>query len=171
MKMSGHVVLSTLCGIGLYPFLGKEIIVPWAISIFLDIDHYLWYFMRFRKLNIQQAIKFFENRLERSTLCIFHLIEVWLLFGILSFFSRVLLLIFIGMTFHLVLDIYSDMRDIRYRIRIEKEPVGEKNLRLVEFFKRQEEGGRKLSLIRYLLLRKRRQLGITTQSSGDNSFL
>ena len=68
------------------------------------------------------------------------------------------MLIFIGMTFHLILDIYGDMRDIRDEIRMEKKPGEKKNVRLVEYLKRQEEGGRKLSLLRYLLLKKRGQL-------------
>ena len=158
MYIREHAIISTLCGVGLYPFFGKEIIIPWAVSVFLDIDHYLWYCIRFRKFSIQGAMNFFEKRLDKSTLCVFHLIEVWLLLGVLSLFSRWLMLIFIGMTFHLILDIYGDMRDIRDEIRMEKKPGEKKNVRLVEYLKRQEEGGRKLSLLRYLLLKKRGQL-------------
>jgi len=153
----GHAILSTLCGIGLYPFFGNEIFIPWVVSVSLDIDHYLWYCIRYRKFSIRKAMNLFEKRLDRSSLCVLHLIEVWLFVGVLSLFSRCLMLIFIGMTFHLALDMYGDMRDVYNEIR--KEQPGEnKRFRVFEYLKKQEQSGRKLSLSRYILLSKRGQL-------------
>lgn len=102
-----HVIFSTIFCIILYPFIGINVLIVWTASIFIDVDHYLWYILNEKSWNLANAYKRYklkEFRYLNYKFHIFHLIELLILIGLLSFYNKILFYIFIGMLFHYILD-------------------------------------------------------------------
>ncbi len=93
-------------------------------SVLIDVDHYLYYAYKKKSINLKEAYDYFmEHKTKKkeiggeycspSVLCILHGAEVLLIIFVLSFFFKPLYFIFIGFSFHLLLDmveqaIYSE---------------------------------------------------------------
>jgi len=77
-------------------------------SFFIDVDHYIWYVMRFKNLSLKGAYEYSLPRnkktREMDILHIFHVWEFWVLMLILGFIHVFFFLIFAGMVFHLAMD-------------------------------------------------------------------
>lgn len=107
MFPSKHIIYSTILCIILYPFIGNDVFIIWFVSIFIDVDHYLWYILNKKSWNLLNAYKKHakkEFRHIKYKLHIFHLIELLIVIGLLSFYHIILFHIFIGMLFHFILD-------------------------------------------------------------------
>lgn len=61
MRVQDHLVLSTLAAAALYPVLGRKVVVPWAASLLIDVDHYAWYTISRRSLNPLEAVRYFNQ--------------------------------------------------------------------------------------------------------------
>jgi len=99
--------------IGYFGFL-----IIWASSIFIDVDHYLFYAITKKDWNLRNAYLYFikmnslHNNLSRkekrklpyNVFCIFHGIEAILILILLSLFHKIFLYILIGFIFHEGLD-------------------------------------------------------------------
>lgn len=77
----------------------------------VDIDHYFLYALKYKTLNIKKSYERFKERRrigkrEPPTKfeLLFHSIEFFILTLILSFFSEIFLMVFIGLFFHLLTD-------------------------------------------------------------------
>jgi len=90
------------------------ILIIFAASVLIDFDHYLFYVVLKKDINPIKAVKWFftegkkyENKKKYrfAFLQIFHTIDFFLLLAILSFFSKIALLIFIGCIFHMCVDL------------------------------------------------------------------
>ena len=103
-----HIIFSTIFCLILYPFIGLNTLVVWVVSIFIDVDHYFWYIINQKSWNLLKAYKKCKNKeflfKYRYMLHIFHLNELLIIIGLLSFFSIIFFYIFIGMLFHYILD-------------------------------------------------------------------
>jgi len=110
-----HILASIPPFLLLYYFYGNLSLVFILGSILIDIDHILWYFLRHKSLNLRKAYQYHRpgGSNEKDILHIFHTIESWVLFLFLSFFHKFLLFLFLGMTFHLIMDVY-DMYKYHY---------------------------------------------------------
>ena len=99
--------------IGYFGFL-----IIWTSSIFIDVDHYLFYAITKKDWSLRNAYKYFikmnslHNKLSRkerrklpyNVFCIFHGIEAILFLILLSLFHKIFLYILIGFIFHEFLD-------------------------------------------------------------------
>ncbi len=87
-------------------------------TIFIDFDHYLIYIIKKKNFNLKKAFQWhIKIRKKHQSLkssqkskyyyptCIFHGLEILLIPLILSYFSIIFFFVFIGMSFHLLLDV------------------------------------------------------------------
>lgn len=90
------------------------ILIILVASVLIDIDHYLLYTFIKKDINPFNAYKFYlvegkkyrnKKKFQFAFLMIFHTIEFFLLLTVLSFFSEIALLIFIGCVFHMCIDL------------------------------------------------------------------
>jgi len=121
MKPLTHLIFGSIFAfilLLLFPaikLIGFSIIV--LSSVLIDIDHYIYYVIKKRDLNLKNAYNWFvENekkfrqlplRKKRQVcppLCFLHNLEFLLIFAVLSFYSHIFLFIFTGFIFHLFLD-------------------------------------------------------------------
>lgn len=115
MRVRDHVALSTAAAALLYPKLGTSVLGAWAASIFIDVDHYLWFVVRKRRLDPVAAVRSFnsaESHEDSETRRLHHPIVLASLL-LLSTRRRALRLPALGMTFHVGLDVYHRARTAR----------------------------------------------------------
>src|SRR5215471_17073732 len=59
MRVQEHIKLSTLAATIAFPWLGKDVVIPFTSSILIDLDHYFWHAVTFRTLSLREAVKYF----------------------------------------------------------------------------------------------------------------
>jgi hypothetical protein len=123
VRVRDHIALSTAGAVLLYPRLRGAVLGPWAASILIDVDHYLWFCLRQRRLNPLAAVRFFnqaqppqyfQTRLLHSPAVLL----VLLLLGRLPSAPtrrRTTAWALLGMAFHVGLDAYDTARRRRTR--------------------------------------------------------
>lgn len=119
MRPKEHVTLSTAAAILALPWLKKDIWLPLASSIFIDVDHYLWHVVAYRTVSLRAAIRYF-NQADPPQLMEARLLHHPLVLGTLLFFairlrSRTLALILAGLLFHVSLDAFhvTQLRNLK----------------------------------------------------------
>lgn len=112
MRVRDHIALSSGAAALLYPRFRGVVVVPWAASIFIDTDHYLWYLARHRRLNPAAAVRTFNqaNAPRHAATRPFHHPGAMLLLLLLSRRWNAAVLPVIGMAFHVGLDTYHRAR-------------------------------------------------------------
>ncbi len=99
-----HLVASIVPIIILFPIYKYLSLLFLVGNYLIDGDHYLWYIIRYKDINFRNAYK--ESLLRKQgRLHILHTVEFWFLLWILSSYSIFLFIIFMGMVFHMSLDI------------------------------------------------------------------
>ncbi len=92
-----------------------------CLAAFLDLDHYLYYVLRFRSFRLGRAIAYFERNKHtvRFCICVFHTVEFFVIFGLAAYLSRSGLLraCFAGVALHFALDIAQGLyyKRLHYR--------------------------------------------------------
>ena len=81
-------------------------IVVFLSTVFIDVDHYLFYVYKKADLSLVRAYYYFLKGGDHR-LMIFHTIEFVLLLYLLSFYSKYFLFVIAGFLFHWGLDIYD----------------------------------------------------------------
>ncbi len=114
-----HILYSIPPTLLLYIFYGYPSLVFLIGSVLIDIDHVFWYFLKHKSLNLYQAYMYHRpgGNNEKNILHIFHTIEAWLIFFILSFFNILLWILFLGVTYHLIMDVYDMIKYNYYDVR------------------------------------------------------
>lgn len=75
-------------------------------SIFIDVDHYIWYVKERKDWNLKNAYYYLKDKKDkRRKLFWFHTIEFIIFIGLLSYIWKGFSYIFIGLIFHSILDI------------------------------------------------------------------
>jgi len=109
MRVQEHVKLSAMAAVAALPWLKKDVWIPLAASVLIDIDHYLWHIVTHRTLSLRAAIQYFgqADPQQRKGARMLHqpLVLGILLFIAIRTRSRILSLILAGMLFHVSLDI------------------------------------------------------------------
>jgi len=112
MRVRDHVALASGAAALLYPRLGASVAVPWAASIFIDVDHYLWFLARHRRVNPVAAVRLYnqadapQHRATRP----FHHPAALSLMALVSRFQRAAVPPLMGVAFHVGLDVYHRTR-------------------------------------------------------------
>ncbi len=108
MRVQEHVMLSTGAALVALPFLKKDVWIPLAASVLIDVDHYLWYAVTYGTLNFKEAVHYFGQadppQLPEARLLHSPLLLGFLLFLAARLRSRLLMLVLLGLLFHISLD-------------------------------------------------------------------
>ena len=112
MRIRDHVLLSTGGAVMLYPWLRRRVVVPWAASILIDADHYLWFCVHERSLSPFAAMRFFNQAQPPQHLGtrLLHSPGMLWLFLLLSARWRWAAYLLLGMAFHVSIDTYHEVR-------------------------------------------------------------
>jgi len=105
MYPSKHFIYSLIFCIILFPFLKYWTIVIFLSGTLIDVDHYLYYILKFKDWSFRKAYHYHVKVIPIEKLHIFHTIEFYLLCFSLVFFNLFFVFIFLGISFHMVLDI------------------------------------------------------------------
>lgn len=118
-----HLFFGTLLGIFLLILFPQIWLINFVIvilsSVLIDVDHYLWYVYKKKDWSLTNAYNWFIKIIKKSFsfprkqrnefyvgFCFLHGIEFLFVLSILGIFiSRFFLFVFIGIAFHLLLDI------------------------------------------------------------------
>lgn len=117
MTLGNHLKYTALASIPLFMLKGwMEVLLFFAGGILIDIDHYIFYVLRFRRFDPKGMFRYFHDVLKMRHespyvgLFIFHTSEFFLITGILSIYFRFFFYILIGMLFHFALDLMHLLR-------------------------------------------------------------
>jgi hypothetical protein len=110
VRVRDHLALSTAGAVLLYPRLREAVLGPWAASILIDVDHYLWFCLRQRRLNPFAALRFFTQAQppQHRQTRLLHSPAVLLV--LLLPRRRTTTWALLGMAFHVALDTYDTAR-------------------------------------------------------------
>jgi hypothetical protein len=117
MRVRDHVALASGGAALLYPRLGASVAVPWAASIFIDVDHYLWFLARRRSLNPVAAVRLYNQAdapQHGATRPFHHPAALWLIF-LVRRRHRAAALSLVGLAFHVGLDVYHRARTAKVK--------------------------------------------------------
>jgi hypothetical protein len=117
MRVRDHIALSTAAAAVLYPPLRRSVFGAWAASILIDVDHYVWFAVRNRRLNPVVAVRSFNNAQapQHSETRLLHHPAILMTLLLLSSRWKAIRLPVLGMTFHVGLDTYHRSRTARAR--------------------------------------------------------
>jgi hypothetical protein len=112
MRVRDHVAVSTAGAALLSPWLGRGVLSPWASSILIDADHYLWFCLRQRRLNPVAAVRFFNevDPPRHPATRLLHSPMVLLLMLVLGARRRGALPVALGMALHVATDMRHEAR-------------------------------------------------------------
>lgn len=112
MKTWVHSVFSIVLGIILYPYYKWQVLFILIGGVLIDVDHYLWYILKFKKINLIKCYRYFADDVRKNnweaisgSVLIFHTIEFLIFVISLSFFNSIALMLLIGLLGHYALDI------------------------------------------------------------------
>lgn len=122
MRPQEHAQLSAIAAVAAWPWLKQDVWIPFAASILIDADHYIWHAITQRTLSLRAAIHYYQKsnppRVRAQRLL--HQPEVLglLLFLAVRLRSRLLGLILAGLLFHVCLDRFHQyqMRTLKLRL-------------------------------------------------------
>ena len=114
MRPQEHVKLSAIAAAAAWPWLKKDVWIPFTASILIDADHYLWHAITQRTLSVRAAVRYYRQA-NPPQLPEMRLLHQPLILGLLLFLavrtrSRLLGLILAGLLFHVSLDRYHNAR-------------------------------------------------------------
>jgi hypothetical protein len=112
VRVRDHVVLSTAGAALLSPWIGRRVVAPWAASILIDGDHYVWFCLRHRRLDPLAAAHYFDEAqpLRHPATRVLHSPIVLLTMLLLGTRRRRALPLALGMVLHVALDIHHEAR-------------------------------------------------------------
>jgi hypothetical protein len=112
MRVRDHVALASGVAALLYPRLRASVAVPWASSIFIDVDHYLWFLARHRSLDPVAAVRLYNDAdaPQHGATRPFHHPAALSLMLLVSTRQRAVALPLMGVAFHVGLDVYHRAR-------------------------------------------------------------
>lgn len=112
MRVRDHVALSTAASAVLFPWLRRAVVLPWAASILIDVDHYLFASVRERTLDPRKAVRYFNQaqpEQHAGTRVLHHPLVLLLALALFGRW-RWARLILLGMAFHVGLDVFHGIR-------------------------------------------------------------
>lgn len=116
-----HILLGAIFSFTLY-LIGISLfysVIIFLASVFIDIDHYIWYVQRKKDWGLRKAYIWHKEQpqIHKPVMHIFHTIEFIFIIIVLSFYSKLLLFISVGLLFHSFLDIIDMIPNKRYLCR------------------------------------------------------
>ena len=118
MTLKQHLLATGVTAAAMTPFCDSGTILLFAIgSIFIDVDHQIFYFVRTGRYDITGMFRYFREVVDPNLqaipylgICIFHTIEFFLAITAGALVFPPLRYLLAGMVFHVTLDIYDLFR-------------------------------------------------------------
>ena len=112
MRVRDHIVLSTAGTALLYRWAGRRVLGAWVGSIFIDVDHYLWFCWRQRTIDPLAALRFFNMARppHHPGTRLFHTPPVSLAVLLLGARRQGAVPVGLGMILHVAMDAYHETR-------------------------------------------------------------
>jgi len=108
MRVEDHIGLSAGMAVVALPWLKRKVWIPFASSVLIDVDHYLWFAVTHRELSLRAAARHFGQadppQLAQTRLLHHPLALGTLLVAAAATRSRILWLVLGGLLFHVGLD-------------------------------------------------------------------
>ena len=115
MFWTPHIIIGIIVSLLLYPVYGLNVLIIFISNLLIDADHYLWYLIKIKDINLFRAFRFYKNRKIRpkygKVLHIFHTLEFLILTLLLSFYFKIFFLILIGIVIHLISDVIYEFNN------------------------------------------------------------
>ena len=112
METPVHVAVSAILAAVFYPIYGINSFFIFAGGVLIDIDHYLWYTIKFKKYGLKECYEYCATGTMKDnwkhaigSLFVFHNIEFLILSIALSFYFPWALMFTIGLLSHYLLDL------------------------------------------------------------------
>ena len=120
MRVRDHIVISTALAAALYPVLRRRVVAPWAASILLDADHYLWHAAHARTLDPRAAMRFFNQAQppRHAATRWLHTPQALLLLILVGLRWPLAIRAALGVALHIQLDLYHEWRTDRIRAAV-----------------------------------------------------
>lgn len=112
MRVRDHALLSTGAAVLLFPWMRGKVLIPWASSILIDVDHYVWFCARTLKLDPREAINYYTGAKppQHAGTRLLHYPPVLALLFLLGRRSRLARLALTGIAFHIGIDAFHVAR-------------------------------------------------------------
>ena len=112
MRVRDHIVLSTAGAALLSRRLGRGVVSVWAGAVLIDVDHYVWFCLRERRLNPVSAVRYFNGADTPQHAATRGLHSPLALLAVLVLGARrpQLLAVAMGMGVHIALDRFHEAR-------------------------------------------------------------
>ncbi len=112
MRVRDHVALSVAAATLLHSRGGRRVLIGAAASVLLDVDHYLYYCLRYRRLDPRAAVRFFnqpDSPHAAATRCLHTALPLMALFLVAARW-RPALPVALGAAAHVALDAQHEAR-------------------------------------------------------------
>ena len=107
-----HFLVSLLIAFFLFPHYGWKVLFVFVSGVLVDIDHVFWYIVNFKEFKLVKMYKYFLSITKNKNIAafkrcffVFHTAEFFILMAVLSFFSEIFFVLFLGLSSHYLLDI------------------------------------------------------------------
>ena len=103
-----HIIIGLIASLILLFFISPFYsLLFFLASVFIDIDHYIWYTLKKKDFSLKNAYYFLKDKKIKLPLMLFHTLEFHVLILILGFFWQGALFLFYGMLLHSFTDIFD----------------------------------------------------------------
>jgi hypothetical protein len=108
VRVRDHILISTAGAALAAPFIGRGAVSLWAGGVLIDADHYVWFCLQQRRLNLPAAMHFFNEAgpPQHSATRALHAPAALVFLSMLALRQRRLLPVAVGMGLHVALDTY-----------------------------------------------------------------
>lgn len=112
-----HLIASLIVSLLAYPIFEMFSFLIILTGVFVDVDHYLLYVYKFRSLDLKKAFDFHislkevkKGEKQITYIYVFHSFEFMLLLLLLSFYSIIFVMLFLGVILHVIMDWIYDYK-------------------------------------------------------------
>jgi len=111
MKIRHHFLITGAICLFIYPQVGLlNVLVAMAFGVLVDVDHYLYYIIKFKSFDIKKSMNYFSNIKDASHILLpFHWVEWCVVLLVLSLYFEIATYALLGYTIHISLD-YLQMK-------------------------------------------------------------
>lgn len=112
MDIKFHFGFTSILAAILFPVFGWKVLIFYIGGVLVDIDHYIWFVAKYKKINPLQCYNFYISESPRQNfkpiigaLHIFHTFEYLTFIIVLSLFNNYTFIYLIGLLGHYLLDL------------------------------------------------------------------
>ncbi|MBU0628509.1 MAG: hypothetical protein KKC75_04920 [Nanoarchaeota archaeon] len=124
MFPSTHLIVSLILAAILFPFVGINSLIIIVGGVLIDLDHVIYYWIRFKDINLKNAYNYCKNiaqteefKKKKKVFMLFHSVEFIAIIIILSFYYTFLWMLVVGIIVHLIMDIIYELSTFKTMVK------------------------------------------------------